>query len=513
MNERRINMPIIMISSAAHSLGKELASSLAVKTGWPVLNREQMAEQAEKRGIRLGRLETSIIKSPGVRERLAREKELYLAFITMILCEKGRERNLIYSGRAGHLLLPGVSHRLRVGLVAPKEIRIEKAMRDLRLSREKAESYLDKLDEDFDKWVRYVHHVDRQDPGYYDFFINLHNISLSNISVALCTLAELPDFSPTPASLRWMDDLYLAASARVRLNTDERTRNYELGVSAVGGVITVTYLPQQKSAAEVIPEVLEDLEGCKEMRCTMAETNILWVQESFNPKSDNFGQICRLAQRWGAAVELLRVAHRSDYEKTDIGPPSSAQSQLDQMPKKEVYTGGVEDDDYETPENDGGLARTLEELVSIGRSAGGHTVYGERDEIIETVEGSRDCSLVVLGDLFLDKGHETRMRRTRETALAIRERLKTPVITSDEMRSRILFGKKEAVKLMAFSALVACIYVLVFSSQGPILNFLGGEIHEKWKWAASIGVVLFVPSVAYIYSTVTALLLRLIGMD
>ena len=501
-----------MISSAAHSVGKELASSLARKTGWPLLDRVQMAEQARGHGIKLGRLETSIIKSPAVRERLAREKDLYLAFITMILCEKGREANLIYSGRAGHLLLPGVSHRLRVGLEAPKEIRIENVMRDLRLSRDKAEIYLDQLDEDFDKWVRYVHHVDRKDPGQYDFFVNLHNMSLSNVSAVLCSLAELPDFRPTPVSLRLIDNLYLAACAKVRLATDERTRNFELGVRAVGGVVTVTYLPQQERAAAVIPEVLQDLEGCKETDCTMAETNILWVQESFTPESDSFGQIYRLAQRWGAAVELLRVAHQSDND-AGTGPPSSGMTRPDQMPKAEVYTGGVEDDDYEARENDGGLARTLEHLVSIGRSAGGHTVYGARDEIIETVKDSSNCSLVVLGDLFLDKGHEARMRQTREMALAIRERLKTPVITSDEMRSRFLFGKREAVKLLAFAALVACIYALVFSSQDPIMNFLGGEIHEKWKWVASVGVALFVPFVAYCYSTVTGLLLKLIRID
>ncbi len=505
-------MPIIMISSAAHSVGKELAASLARKTGWPLLDRRELAEQAREHGIKLGRLETSIIKSPVIRERLARERDLYLAFITAIMCERGREGNLIYLGRAGHLLLPGVTHRLRVGLVAPMEIRIENAMRDLRLSRDKAETYLEQLDEDFDKWVRYVHNVDRKDPDQYDLFISLQNISVPNLATALCTMAELPDFAPTPASLRLMDDLHLAASARVRLATDERTRRFELGVRAVGGIVTVTYLPDEKEAAEAVPEVLRDLEGCKETQCTMAETNILWVQESFSPESDNFGQIRRLAQRWGAAVELLRLVPPGDDEHAGRrlppdtpGPPRT--------PAEKVYTGGVEDDVPETGEDDGGLSRTLEKLISIGRSAGGHTVYGTGNEIIETMKGSSNCSLVVLGDLFLDKGHEARMRQTREMALAIRERLKRPVITADEMKSRFLFGKKEAVKLLAFASLVTCIYALVFSFQGPVMNFVGGDLHENWKWLASISIALFVPFIAYCYSTVTGLLLKLIGID
>jgi len=446
-------------------------------------------------------------------EKLAKEKDLYLAFITTILCEKGKGGNLVYQGRAGHLLLPGVTHRLRVGLIAPSELRIENAMKDLRVPREKAEIYLDQLDEDFDKWVRYIHHADRLDPSQYDLFVNLYNVSLPNLSATLCGMAELPDFQPTPVSLSLMANLDLTAKAKVHLATHELTRNLDLGVRAVDGVVTVTYMPRQEGAAEAISKVLQGLEGCKKTRCTMAETNILWVQESFSPDSENFEEIVQLSRRWGAAVELLRVAApgepviiSSKVLPNQVKDPSSGAD-------SGFYTGGVEEDGLEPVLDDKGLTQTMEELVSIGRSAGGQTISGARQEIIERIRDERNCSLVVLGDLFLEKGHEARMRLMRELSLAIREKLKAPVITADEMKSRFLFGKKQAVKLLAFAALVACIYALVFSFQDPIMNFLGGVIHEQWKWLASIGVVLFVPFVAYCYSTVTGLLLKLIGID
>ncbi len=506
-------MSIIMISSAAHSEGEELASSLASKTGWPSLNRSELVERARERGIKLGRLETSIIKSPVVPEKLAKERDLYLAFITTILCEKGRRGNLIYQGRAGHLLLPGVTHRLRVGLMTPDEMRIEKAMKDLRLSREKAEVYLDQLDKDFDKWVRYIHHADRLDPAQYDLFVNLYNVSLPNVSATLCGMAELPDFQPTPVSLRLMANIDLTARAKVELAIHESTRNLDLGARAVDGVVTVTYMPRQEGAAEAISKVLKGLEGCKETRCTMAETNILWVQESFSPASDNFEEIVQLSRRWGAAVELLRVAGPDEHITAGAkGLSTSVKGPSTEMDSAS-YTGGVEEDGREPVLDDKGLTQTMEELVSIGRSAGGQTISGARQEIIERIRGESNCSLVVLGDLFLEKGHEARMRLMRELSLAIRERLKAPVITADEMKSRFLFGKKQAAKLLGFTAMVVCIYALVFSFQAPILNFLGGDIHQHWRGLASVGVALFVPFVAYCYSTVTGLLLKLIGID
>lgn len=506
-------MPIIMISSAAHSGGEDLAVSLAQKTGWPLLMRKELADRAAEQGIKLGRLETSIIKTPVIQERLAREKNLFLAFVTTQICEEALEGNLIYQGRAGHLLLPGVTHRLRVGLTAPMERRIPNAMHDLDISREKARAYLDGLDKDFDKWVRYVYRVDRRDQGHYDFFINLQNISLPNASAVLCSMADLPDFRPTPASLKLMDDHHIAARARLQLALDERTRNADLGVRAVGGMVTVTYMPRQEGVAKAISEVLEDLEGCRESQCTMAETNILWIQETFEPNSESFQGIMQLSQRWGAAVELLRLVPPGAPGNIPFGRAMSGDLPPSEGPKEDVYTGGVEDDEPEPPGNDGGLARTLEELVAVGRSAGGHTICGGRDEILETLTDNGNYSLVVIGDLFLSKDHQARVRQTRELGLAIRERVKAPVINAEDMQSRFLFGKRQAVKLLAFVMVVVSLYGLVFSHQGAILNFLGGEIHEKWKWLASLSVALFVPCVAYLYGTVTGLLLKLIGID
>jgi len=505
-------MPIVLISSSPHGVGQELARELERKTGWPMFSREQLVEQTHDQGIKLSRLETSIVKSPVIPEKLAHEKEIYLAFITAKLCENAKDGNLIYSGRAGHLLLPGVSHRLRVGLGVPRQMRVDNVVRDLRLSPEKAAEYIDQIDEDIEKWIRFVHRQDAKDPEQYDIYFNLQNMSLANASVLLCDTAELPDFKPTPASTKRLDDLYLAARARLKLAEDERTRALDLGVRAVSGVVTITYMPRQEAAAQSISQALQDLEGCRENVCTMAETSLLWIQETFDPQSESFKQVTRLAQRWGAAVELLRVVpHSSD------APAPAAEPIREEPPAAKTasqgYTGGVEDDDAEAPVDDGGLAATQEELVAIGRSAGGFTVCGGTQEIIEAVKGNSHYSLVILGDLFLDKGPETRKRQTRELGVTLRERLKAAVITVDELQSRFMFGKKQAFKALLYAAVIVCLYTLVFHFQEPILNFLGGELHAKWRWVGAFAVALFVPLVAYAYSTVTGVLLKLIDID
>jgi cytidylate kinase len=506
-------MAIVMISSMYQGGREELASALARKTNWPVFSHEDLVDRARDAGIKVGRLELSMIKRPALHEKLAREKDLYLAFLRNALCEKARQGNFIYHGRAGHLLLPGISHRLRVGLTSPQDVRIKRTAQQLKMTPEKAETYLRELDDDIGRWIRYIHRVDRRDPSQFDVFFNLENIGLSNAAGIVCAMAELPDFQPTPASMKSFDDMHLTSQAKLRLALDERTQHADLQVQADSGIITVTYPPHEESSAKVIPQVLAELTGYQEIQCTMAETNILWVQERFEPKSDNFHQILQVAQRWGAAVELLRHVPSGQPHFDAEDPGNSPDDGFKQAACPVPYDGGVEDDEPDEVEDDGGLRNTEEKLIDRGRYGGRHTICGGTENILERIRGKRHYALVVIGDMFLSKAHSTRTRRTRELALTIRDRLKAPVITADELQHRFLFGKRQAVTLVGFVALLIAIYAAVFTNQETVIDLLSGSLHQHFKWLASLAIVLFIPLVAYIYGTVTGLALKIINID
>lgn len=501
-------MPIVLISGPPHGLGRTLARDLAQKTGWPLYSRDQMVEEAHEQGIRLSRLETSIIKSPVVDDKLALEKELFLSFLTDKICSRAVDGNLVYSGRAAHLLLPGVSHLLRVGIATPKEIRIQNAASDLNIPQEKAVAYLESLDRDVQKWVHYVHREEYNDPDHFDLFLNLEKLSLENASLLLRQTADLPDFQPSEKSRQALDDRHLAARARIHLARNKETAGLSLGVRARDKVVTVTYMPRQEAAATAISKTLESLDGCRETLCTMAETNILYIQEEFDPRSDNFNRVTQLAKRWGAAVELFRLLPEGDIPGIVADRPEKSGTAA-----ADAYTGGVEDDGPETSENDGGLNHALEELIAMGRSAGSITVAGGKREIIDALRGKNNYSMVILGDLFTGKGHQASTRLTRELGLVMHEKLKAPVISTRELESEVSFGRMHVLKLLVFAAITVLVYSLVFAFQKPILNFLGGDLHADWKWAASICVALFVPVIAYIYGSVAGLVLKLADID
>ena len=119
---------VICISRGTQSGGRELADQLAAKLDYACLGREELNEAATQQGIQVGKLEMAMVR-PGIfSERLALERDHYLAFTTAYLCDKAMEGGLVYHGRTGHFLLPGVSHVLKVRVLADPEYRIKAVM-------------------------------------------------------------------------------------------------------------------------------------------------------------------------------------------------------------------------------------------------------------------------------------------------------------------------------------------------------------------------------------------------
>jgi cytidylate kinase len=516
---------IICISRGTHSGGIKLAKRLAEKLDYACLSREELIDAATQEGIQVGKLEMSMIKAGIFSDRLSLERDHYLAFTTAYLCDKAIEGGLVYHGRTGHLLLPGVSHVLRVRVLADEEFRIEAVMRTLGLDRKKARRYIEEVDEDRRRWVHFMYGISWEDAAHYDIVLNLAQISLENAATMLVNISQMPDFQMTPASKKLTEDLRLAATARLRIARDERTHGAAVKVRADNGVVNVTYLPQDTKVADAIPEICSDLPGMKEIRSTMAMTNLLWIQEEFEPESELYDEVVEIARKWNAAVELIRSvpdAEEPGLERVDAEAGTAAM----ETASKE-YNGGIEEDVPDTVSENGGLKSTLDALAGIGRSGGGRVIYGDPHQLTTMLARNVPYSLVVIGDMFLSKGHAARLRAIRDLQGFLNDHIRAPVVTADELGSHYLFGKRDVVRTLAFLAAACILYFLVFTNQEPILAFLSqsGWYAESiddtflskigWlpKIIVSVAVFLFVPLVAYFYSNVTASLLKLIKME
>jgi cytidylate kinase len=500
-------MQIICISRGSQSRGADFADKLAAKLGYECVSREYLLEQATRAKIPIGKLETAIIKPHVFSERLALELEHYKALATSILCEKALKNNIIYHGRTGHLLLPGVGHILKVRVVSDPEYRLQYVMQDLGLPRDKARRYIEQIDDDRRRWVRKFYNVEWDVYTLYDLVLNLSQVSVNNAATAACSLAQLPEFQATPASLNALKDLYLAANARLILARHPKTAHANLKVRANDRVVHLTYLSQEIENPEILVEALKGLQDAREIVCTKAATNILWIQESFDGVEHAYSQVLSLANTWDAAVELIK-------KQPEDRPDEAVAAEAPVARGTETWrdTGIIDEDSETAPAESGDVAKVYENLINDGRAGGKRQVPGSRNKLLAAIDRSVKYRLIIFDNVFLAKGAEARKRLRQEWSNALAESLKTPVVTIDEIVSQYQFGMRQATRMVLYAALTAVILFAVFQFSGDILAFLSRE-GLTWRVIATACIVAFVPLFAFTYSSVVRLFLKMIKLD
>ncbi|MFC1520929.1 AAA family ATPase [Elusimicrobiota bacterium] len=486
-------MQIICVSRGSFHKGKEFAGIFASKLGYECIGREDLVKEAADAGIPVKRIEDAMFKGVIFSEHWEYEKEHYKALLTTSLCERAyKHNNIVYHGHTGHLLLPGIMHVLRIRVVVDMEYRINVVMNQHNYDRKQAFNYINNIDEERKRWARVFFGVEWDVSSHYDVILNLEQMNPENAASAMCNMAVLPDFQSTPASLRGMEDLHLSNRCRVALARDESTYRSALKVKANNGTVAVTYMPTSAKIASNIPGVLKGIKNVREIVCTMARTNILWIQEKFDPASDYFKSICSVADKWDAAVELLRIKPYDDGAQ-EAGLNADAKSQIDES-------------------DDGGIKDTLAELIRRGRAGGARSVGRRRMEILDAIDRSVPYSLIVVGDVFLSKSHAARLRLARELASFLFDQLKRPVVMAQELASQFLFSSRQWITLAVYLSISAVLYLGVFSHQAQVLGFLQAD-GIATRIMAVIAVLLFVPLVSYCYGSSARLILKMLRME
>jgi cytidylate kinase len=506
-------MSVITISRGTFTGGQELAGDLAKKLGYRYLSREDLSEQAIKLGVPVGKLQTSMVKPPRVYRRLGRERDQYLACITMILCEKILEGDLVYLGHTGHMLLTGIPNILRIRVLADSEFRINSVIQRLKLSREKAKEYIRDVDADRDKWVRFLYGIDWHDPFNYDLVVNLDQAGIENAATALCAMAELPDFKLSPASLRAIKNLYLGSTAHFTLLTDSRTSFADVKVTANNGVVQVTYLPQQAEVAPYVKDVLSKVSGIKEIHTTIARSNVLFVQDRFCPDMEILDNVIKVAKKWDAAVELMSMTPSAASSESEGSSRDNYQPAQHEAVISREENGGIEDDTTADVKIDEGVSKCLDELRKKGCSGGSSNFYGDAENLVSTLQRRTNYSMVVLGDIYSGKGKATKTRMKAEMKNLLTENLSIPVVETSELEEQIKFGYKHVLKLLITFAIALIVFLAVFTHQQKILTFLSGEEYHNLRILAVLLVLLITPLFAYNYGSSMREILRLFRLD
>ncbi|MDY6861892.1 MAG: cytidylate kinase-like family protein [Thermodesulfobacteriota bacterium] len=258
-------MSIITISRGSYSHGKEVAEKVAQALGYECISREIILEASEQFNIPETRLFHALHDSPSVFERFTYGKEKYIAYIRSAFLKHMQKDNIVYHGLAGHFFLKGVSHVLKVRIIADMEDRLREEMERENISAENARYTLKKDDDERRKWSRTLYGIDTWDSSLYDIVLHVQTINVNDIINILLDVVKLPCFQTTPESQRVLDNFTLASWIQASLVEEFPT----IKVSAHDGEIFITIigpLSEEKKITDKAQAIVSKIPDVKQIK-------------------------------------------------------------------------------------------------------------------------------------------------------------------------------------------------------------------------------------------------------
>lgn len=210
-------MAIITISRGSYSKGKEVAEKVAAQLGYGCLSREVILEASDRYQIPEIKLIKAIHDAPSILERFGRGKAPFIAYYQSTLTRGVQKDNVVYHGLAGHILLKGVPHVLKVRIIADLADRVASEMKREGVNEQEARTLILRDDQERRKWTQSLYGVDPWDSSLYDLVIHIHKFTVTNAVDLICRAANLEQFRTTRESQQKMDDLALASQVKAAL--------------------------------------------------------------------------------------------------------------------------------------------------------------------------------------------------------------------------------------------------------------------------------------------------------
>ena len=168
-------MAVITISRHPGWLGDTIARALAERLHYRLVERAELVQLAERIGgpdVAWARAPELRERSPTFWERLNDERRRYASVLRRAVTQLAEEGDVVIVGLGGGQLLKGQSNVLRLQLIAPPDVRLERVMArgfdDVKgpLSRDRARELIRSTDRDTSGYMRYLFHIDWIEPQH-----------------------------------------------------------------------------------------------------------------------------------------------------------------------------------------------------------------------------------------------------------------------------------------------------------------------------------------------------------
>jgi len=213
---------IITITAGSCSKGEQIAKSVAKRIEYDFIDLETILSLASKEfGVPESKLVKALKDTPSTVGLFSQTKQQHIIYIDTVLAEYMLKNNIVYYGAAGLPFIQGISHVLKVQIIANLEDRINNKAKLDSVPQEKARKTVIKEDNQQKKWAGAVYNINLTDPNLYDLVINIGHIKDDDVEDALGTIISTVKhnkFQPMTYSLRCANNVAMSCRVRATLS-------------------------------------------------------------------------------------------------------------------------------------------------------------------------------------------------------------------------------------------------------------------------------------------------------
>jgi cytidylate kinase len=256
-------MAIITFSRGCFSHGKELAERVAERLGYECISREILLEASHFFHVSETKLFESLHDAPGLLNRITHVQQRFVDRIKAALLEHIVKDNVVYHGLAGQMLLDGISHVLRIRVIADMEDRVKLLENRQQVSRKKALHIIELEDHERAEWYRNVYRIDANDPRFYDMELHIGRLTIDDACDIVCQAASKDSFQATAQSQSALEDLAIENHVKVVIEdickADVTSKNGIVHIRISGQKLTTTGAASPDVRHQVQDQIREDL--------------------------------------------------------------------------------------------------------------------------------------------------------------------------------------------------------------------------------------------------------------
>lgn len=274
-------MSIIIISSDSMEHAEQIAKGTAEALKYQCLGPEMLDDIAAGHKLPVDKLKEALGGNPSKWRRMrAKRRTQLLACIEAEVLSRLMADRIVCWGLGAHLYVEGVSHALKVRVLADIREQAKQVALQRDISQERAEKLVQREKLKQAQWSQIAYGRDESDPSMFDLVINLEQINPDESVKTISGAVGYRKFQPMTYSTKNLAECALAAKVKTRL-LDEMN---EVRVQVRDGRVVVTskaFKRERQKKAAAIKEIAGAVEGVEFVEVHLINYVIREAAESF----------------------------------------------------------------------------------------------------------------------------------------------------------------------------------------------------------------------------------------